>query len=416
MRSIFMASISKRVRTRQGVQYFDQGGNVLQPQQTVLPNGGAADGTQAPGVVGQFENSPTLNPGPGIVHTAVTGVNQAAQPLINSVTGTIAPIGQAAQDIGAAFTAQNPYTAGLAPTSLTDYGGVIAPAATQAVAGAGQFGQNAEQQQQLINALRMQAVGQGPNPAQAALAENTAANVANQAALAAGVRGASANAGAIAREAAIRGGAIQQNAVGQAATLEAQQRLAVQKEALAGEQGLGTQIIGEQNANTNLFTGAAGAQNTQNTGQISNYNDAQTLNQKTSSDNAAATNKTTGGLLNGAGSLLSFLAKGGVVPGHPLHKMASLYHPHVMKEGGTVPGKPKVNRNSYKNDDVPAMLSPEEIVLPLSVTQAPDAPERAREFVANALKGKMGTSNKEDETDFKSALKKAISSRKESRA
>ncbi len=50
--------------------------------------------------------------------------------------------------------------------------------------------------------------------------------------------------------------------------------------------------------------------------------------------------------------------------------------------GGTVPGRAEVKGNSLKNDKVPAMLSPKEIVLPRTVTLAPDAPEKARAFVA----------------------------------
>lgn len=47
----------------------------------------------------------------------------------------------------------------------------------------------------------------------------------------------------------------------------------------------------------------------------------------------------------------------------------------AMAKGGTVPG------DHPANDIVPAMLSPGEIVLPRSVAKAPDAPERAAEFV-----------------------------------
>lgn len=49
--------------------------------------------------------------------------------------------------------------------------------------------------------------------------------------------------------------------------------------------------------------------------------------------------------------------------------------------GGKVDGEGLVKGDSYKNDVVPAMLSPHEIVLPRSVTQSPDAAEKARKFV-----------------------------------
>lgn len=69
------------------------------------------------------------------------------------------------------------------------------------------------------------AAGRGPNPAMAQLNQTTAQNVANQAALMAGQRGAASNVGLMARQAAQQGAATQQQAVGQGATMEAQQRL-----------------------------------------------------------------------------------------------------------------------------------------------------------------------------------------------
>lgn len=58
---------------------------------------------------------------------------------------------------------------------------------------------------------------------------------------------------------------------------------------------------------------------------------------------------------------------------------------------GVVPGQAKVPGDSLKNDRVPALLSPKEIVLPRSVTMAPDAPEKAAAFVRAILaKHKLG--------------------------
>jgi hypothetical protein len=53
-----------------------------------------------------------------------------------------------------------------------------------------------------------------------------------------------------------------------------------------------------------------------------------------------------------------------------------------MKTGGHVPGKASVSGNSIKNDTVPAVLSPGEIVVPR--THAQD-PEKAKAFVAAVL-------------------------------
>ncbi len=67
--------------------------------------------------------------------------------------------------------------------------------------------------------------GTGPNPAQAMLNQATGQNVANQAALMAGQRGAGANVGLMARQAAQQGAGIQQNAAGQGAAMQAQQQM-----------------------------------------------------------------------------------------------------------------------------------------------------------------------------------------------
>jgi hypothetical protein len=56
-----------------------------------------------------------------------------------------------------------------------------------------------------------------------------------------------------------------------------------------------------------------------------------------------------------------------------------------FKPGGPVPGKAKVSGDSLKNDTVPAMVSPGEIVLPRTVTQSEDAPRKAADFVAAIL-------------------------------
>lgn len=53
--------------------------------------------------------------------------------------------------------------------------------------------------------------------------------------------------------------------------------------------------------------------------------------------------------------------------------------------GGKLPGKAEVKGDSKKNDKVPILGSPGEIMLPRSVTQAKDAPQKAAEFVAAIL-------------------------------
>lgn len=162
------------------------------------------------------------------------------------------------------------------------------------------------QQQNLANQLLQQSQGQGPNPALAQLNQQTGNNVSNQAALMAGQRGASANPGLVARQAAMQGANTQQQAVGQGATLQAQQQLAAQQ-ALSGQQ---------QNLAQNALSGESIEQ-----GGLASQNNAalgvQQINANTAGQNAAANRGLIGGIFNGFGAL-SALSKGGEVP-----KMAS---------------------------------------------------------------------------------------------
>lgn len=406
-------------------------------------------------------------------------------------TGSLQGAGQAMQGVASALTPQSQYQAQLAPITQLDYTGVIGDAANNALAGYGQTQTNLGNEQALSNQLGQQALGQGPNPAQAALAQNTETNVANQAALMAGQRGDSSNAGLIAREAAQQGAGTQQQAVGQAGTLQAQQQIAAQQNQAALQGQMGSQITNEQNANSSLFGAGAGANNTQNANLISDYGMEQGINSTTAQNNAAATQKTMGGVLNGASSVMSMLAEGGEVApptgavtgtnagmqadsavkvplismdttkgidwtaphyaeGGPVSQAGQFLNPTqeasgvgqsaplviqqptpastddssdkkssgagagallaLLNKGGvakkpvsgevmaakglSVPGKAKVpGKDTLKNDTVPAMLSPGEIVLPLHVTSAPDAPQRAMAFV-QAIQAKKGLKRK----------------------
>lgn len=113
-----------------------------------------------------------------------------------------------------------------------------------------------------------------------------------------------------------------------------------------------------------------------------------------------------GGLASGTGASgvdlnlgTAKFAEGGQVP-KPYKgesHLARLSHEHVsgkfkpMSNGGKVAGKPVVGgaKDSYANDKVKALLSPGEIVIPRSITQGPNAAEKAAAFVA-AIKAKGG--------------------------
>lgn len=114
-------------------------------------------------------------------------------------------------------------------------------------------------QQNVFGQLQGVANGTGPNPAQAMLANSTGQNVANQAALMAGQRGSSANAGLIARQAAQQGAATQQQAAGQGAALQAQQSLG----ALNQLGGIATNQANQQANATNAYTNATQAEQQQ---------------------------------------------------------------------------------------------------------------------------------------------------------
>ncbi len=118
----------------------------------------------------------------------------------------------------------------------------------------------------------------------------------------------------------------------------------------------------------------------------------------------------------GAGMAAAAVAnKGGRIPPH-LEQVAKIYHPNfqhkgteeLKADGGHVPGKAKVSGDSLKNDTVPTMLSPGEMVIPRSVMNEEDPAEAAKQFVMKKLGEKVDT--KKD--DFREALKGAIRNRK----
>lgn len=224
-------------------------------------------------------------------------------------------------------------------------------------------------QSQVYNQLQGVANGTGPNPALEQLRLQTGQNVAQQAALMGSQRGVGSNPGLLARQAAMQGANIQQNGVGQAAALQAQQQL----NALGALGNLATQQVNQQgNALNSLSQQQLGL--AQSAGQTAKQN----------VQNA-------GGLLGGLGQVIASFADGGQVP-QPQHMpfnnalpstpdvpgsflarslRDSSGGPPMMSSGGHVPGHAQVSGDSQKNDTVPAMLSPGEIVVPRSHAMDP---------------------------------------------
>jgi hypothetical protein len=163
-------------------------------------------------------------------------------------------------------------------------------------------------QSSVFNQLQGVANGQGPNPAQAMLAQATGANTATQAALMAGQRGASQNAGLIARQAAQQGGANQQAAAGQAATMQANQSLG----ALNQLGGLAGQQVAQQQQALSGYNAAAQGLRGQN---LQAQSGANQINADTAKQNAANNAGIAGGIIGGGASALTKvkLAQGGSV-------------------------------------------------------------------------------------------------------
>lgn len=183
-------------------------------------------------------------------------------------------------------------------------------------------------QSNLANQLLSQSQGQGPNPAQSQLAQNTGQNVQTQGAMMASQRGANSNPALIARQSAQQGAATQQNSVGQAATLQAQQSLAAQQ-AAAGIY---------QNQATNSLQGESiqqGGQAAQNTAVTQGQLGAQNINSNVSGQNAQHSGNMLGNFLNGGGALSSMFYKGGPVQKFDTGGIANYSSPSVDSPGLT---------------------------------------------------------------------------------
>jgi hypothetical protein len=209
------------------------------------------------------------------------------------------------------------------------------------------------QQQNLGNILLDQTQGKGPNPAQLQYQQNTEQAIQNNAGLLASQRGLNP---ALAARMASQNAAQMQGQAGQsAAVLQAQQQLASQGQL------------------QNLY-GTMGNQAIQS-GEMMNKanNGVQSINAGITQGNTNAQNQLTGGFLNAGGGLGAAAI------------MAAAH-------GGRIPGKAPVTGDSSKNDIVPTMLSPGEIVIPRS--KASD-PELAKEFIDHLMSEKKSPVAKE---------------------
>jgi hypothetical protein len=290
-------------------------------------------------------------------------------------------------------------------------------------------------QNNLASQLLAQSQGRGPNIAQTQLANATGQNVQQQGALMASQRGANANPALLARQAAMQGSQIQQSAAGQSAGLQAQQQIAAQQ-ALQGlyqnqaQNALSAEQIQQQaqaNQNNAITTGEMGAQ---------------TINANASGQNAQRVGGMQNSFTNSLGGMMAMLSKGGQVPhladGGPMPSLIpyqSLAAPDKggnasgeggeddnssstatdtnassigggMKAmppsfagggklgnylaGGHVPGKSEVAGNSEKNDKVPALLSPGEVVIDKETLADKGPIGKAARMIAQHIQEKNG--------------------------
>ena len=249
--------------------------------------------------------------------------------------------------------------------------------AEQATFGAlGASGEVGKDQADLARALRAQAEGKAPSLAAMQYAQalnQSQAAAASQLASARGLSPAQAQQLLMTRQAAS-----QQQAAGQSAMMRLQEQQAAQS-ALGNLLGQRRQqeLLGGQLA-AGLYGTAGGL----------GVNEAQLKQQaamavQQQANLEAQRNAQLVGSLVGAAGTLGTVAMTGKARGGAME----------------VPGKAKYRGDTRANDTVPALLSPGEIVLPRTVAQSDDAPEKAKRFV-EAIK----TKKKPSARDYAQAL------------
>lgn len=304
-----------------------------------------------------------------------------------------------------------------------------------------QQGQIFQQQSDLAKALQDQVAGKGPNPAQTQYKQNVQNNIANAQGLIASQRGL--NPALAAKMGTNLASAANQQAGAQSSILQQQQQLGASRE-LAGLYGqmqagnVGMQNIYAQGAAQNAKTAqdvtggiiggmASGAAAMAHGGMVPNYAEGGTVfDSNMGGPSSAAAQYLSGitsysapqsinpyaqgesGLRSGLSSasgggmkaMLNKFSSSGPAAGDSLAASenvgaadlapAAAMAAHggqieMLKQGGHVPGKAHVRGDSLKNDTVPAMLSPGEIVIPRTIATSEDAPEKAAKFVAAVL-------------------------------
>jgi len=231
------------------------------------------------------------------------------------------------------------------------------------------------EQAQLAEALRAQAEGRAPSLAAMQYAqalEQSQAAAQSQIASARGLSPAQAQRLMLTQQAASRAGAASQSA-----QLRLQEQQAAQA-ALGNLLGQRRQqeLLGGQLA-AGLYGTAGGLGMQQSLAQAQ-------LDQRTNELLKAAADAERSGNAQLASAILGAVAAGGQIAVSAAKKAA---HGGDIK-AREIPGKAKFKGDTRSNDTVPALLSPGEIVLPRSIAQAEDAPDKAKQFVSAIKKQK----------------------------
>lgn len=258
-----------------------------------------------------------------------------------------------------------------------------------------------EQQAQLAAMLRAQAEGKAPSLAQMQFAQalqQAQAAAQSQLASSRGLSPAQAQRMLMQRQAAAT-----QQAAGQSAMMRLQEQQAAQAmlgQALMGQRQqdiLGASTAGSLGAQAGQF----GLSQQQMEQARLNAQYAQQLAQQQQLERGIAT---VGGTLLGAaiggpagamiGSGLGSAASGGSGQGIStgLEMIAKAPKAARGREMTEIPGRAKFKGDTRSNDTVPALLSPGEIVLPRTVAQSEDAPDKAKRFVEEIKKKKKKAS------------------------
>jgi len=298
---------------------------------------------------------------------------------------------------GMGFKAQSGLQPGQLEQTYQQQQDALAKMAAFAQAAQAGGGQGMAAQQALSEQLAAMGRGEGPSAAQAMLQQQAGNVAAQQAALMGSQRGASQNVGLVGRQAAQAGLQAQQQAASQAAIQRANEQFGAMEQlrALSGQQ------VGQQQAGLGMY----GQSSLQAQGQALDAVAAQqkaqaAIEAETAGAQADIFKGITGAVGKGVGKLLKF-SEGGTAP--DMTQMQDSQMPEAEKEesivdmlinaqrmahGAKVPGTAKVDGDSEKNDTVPALLSPGEIVVPRSAAKDP---EKAAAFAKSvAMRSKKG--------------------------